>query len=402
MESKIEQPVQKTEKLKTEKLKINFEKFKERYEQFRDSDLIRTFRNTLLALGTALYVACAPTIQQTPTKPIEPPKQTSTVQTSHTTSKDPETLPFDEENLKKLSRAELKGSNYTLHILHYKERIKERKRVKKLDDFRQLSSYFYLSSKDITVLERDKTKSNYYFSIGAYDYFFNIYTKPLEFELYVKIDGKGSYTNTNNEKRLAEFDMTADVLQKKEPIKQNSVKVFISYVPNNVMYKDQKDIEESVVDRVYPIEARRLGFNSNDPNKPISTRNLTEPFIYQIFRNAILSNTYTLSLDIDKNSGQKDPFLKGLIDLAQNPTDPNTYSIIKPLFEKIEEQMVDIMLKKYQNYRYRHLLVSAKIFVFVIDPAKQDNIQIVVVPGDLSIQFNDSRYPKPVLIDLFF
>jgi hypothetical protein len=187
MESKIEQPVQKTEKLKTGKPKINFEKFKERYEQFRDSDLIRTFRNTLLALGTALYVACAPTIQQTPTKPIEPPKQTSTVQTSHTTSKDPETLPFDEENLKKLSREQLKGSNYTLHILYYKERIGGMERVKKLDDFRQLSTYLYLSSKDIKVVERDKTKSNHYFSIGAYDYFFNIYTKPLEFELYVKI-----------------------------------------------------------------------------------------------------------------------------------------------------------------------------------------------------------------------
>ncbi len=390
MESKIEQPeFQKTEKLKTEKPKINFEKLKERYEQFRDSDLIRTFRNTLLALGTALYVACAPTIQQTSTKPIEPPKQTSTVQTS-----DPKTLPFDEENLKKLSRAELRGPNYTLHILYHKKRIEEKQRIKKLDDFRQLSSYFYFNSRDITVLERDKTKSNHYFSIKAYDYFFNIYTKPLEFELYVKIDGKGSYTNTNNEKRIAEFDITANVLQKKEPIKQNSIKVFISYVPNNVMYKDQKGIEESVVDRVYSIEARRLGFNSHDPNKPVQRYDLAESFIYQIFRNAILSNTYTLSLDIDKNSGQKDPFLKGLIDLAQNPKDPNTYSIIKPLFEKIEEQMVDVMLKKYQNYRYRYLLVGARIFVFVIDPVKQDNMQIVVVPGYLAIQFTDSRYGK--------
>ncbi len=89
MESKIEQSeFQKTEKLKTEKPKINFEKLKERYEQFRDSDLIRTFKNTLLAFGTALYVGCAPTIQQTPTKPIEPSQQTSTVQTS-----DPKTLP---------------------------------------------------------------------------------------------------------------------------------------------------------------------------------------------------------------------------------------------------------------------------------------------------------------------
>jgi hypothetical protein len=42
--------------------------------------------------------------------------------------------------------------------------------------------------------------------------------------------------------------MTADVLQKKEPIKQNSVKVFISYVPSNVIYQDQKGIEESVMD----------------------------------------------------------------------------------------------------------------------------------------------------------
>ncbi len=399
MESKIEQPeFQKTEKLKTEKPKINFEKLKERYEQFKDSDLIRTFRNTLLALGTALYVACAPTVQQTSTKPIEPPKQTSTVQTS-----DPKTLPFDEENLKKLSRAELRGPNYTLHILYYKERIGGIERVKKLDDFRQLSTYLYFSSKDIKVVERDKTKSNYYFSIGAYDYFFNIYTKPLEFELHVKIDGKGSYTNTNNEKRLAEFDITANVLQKKEPIKQNSIKVFISYVPNNVIYQDQKGIEESVIDLMYILRGhKQLHFKSNDPNKPVQRYDLAESFIYQIFRNAILSNTYTLSLDIDKNSGQKDPFLKGLIDLAQNPKDPNTYSIIKPLFEKIEEQMVDVMLKKYQDYRYRHLFVDARIFVFVIDPTKQDNMQIVVVPGDLSIQFNDSRYPKPVLMDLFF
>jgi hypothetical protein len=94
MESKIEQPVQKIEKLKTGKPGMTFEKFKERYEQFRDSDLIRTFRNTLLALGTALYVACAPTIQQTPTKPIEPPKQTSTVQTSQQTTSEHFTRTF--------------------------------------------------------------------------------------------------------------------------------------------------------------------------------------------------------------------------------------------------------------------------------------------------------------------
>jgi len=394
MESKIEQPeFQKAEKLKTEKPKINFEKLKERYEQFRDSDLIRTFRNTLLALGTALYVGCAPTIQQTPTKPIEPPKQTSTVQTS-----DPKILPFDEENLKKLSRAELRGPNYTLHILYHKKRIEEKQRIKKLDDFRQLSSYFYFNSRDITVLERDNTKLNHYFSIRSYDYFFNIYTKPLEFELYVKIDGKGSYTNTNNEKRIAEFDITANVLQKKEPIKQNSVKVFISYVPSNVIYQDEKGIKESVMDWMI-IGARRLHFHSNDPNKPIERRDLRDSFIHQIFRNAILSNTYTLSLDIDKNSGQKDPFLKGLIDLAQNPTDPNTYSIIKPLFEKIEEQMVDIMLKKYQDYRYRYLFVGARILVFVIDPAKQDNMQIVVVPGYLGIEFTDSRYGKVSWLD---
>jgi len=386
MESKIEQlEFQKTEKLKIEKPKMNFEKFKERYEQFRDSDLIRTFRNTLLALGTALYIGCAPTIQQTPTKPIESPKQTSTVQTS-----DPKTLPFDEENLKKLSRAELKGSNYTLHILYYKQRIEGKETVKKLDDFRQLSSYFYLSSEDIKVVERDKTKSNYYFPIGAYDYFFNIHNNPLEFELYVKIDSKGSYANTNDEKREAEFDMTADVLQKKESIKQNSVKVFISYIPDVIRYEDKKGIYESVIDGRYMLwKPRLLHFHSNDPNKPIATRDLTEPFIYQIFRNAILSNTYTLSLDIDKNSGQKDPFLKGLIDLAQNPTDPNTYSIIKPLFDKIEEKMVDIMLKKYQSYRY--LFVGARIFVFVIDPAKQDNVQIVVVPGYLGIKLDYSR-----------
>jgi len=242
------------------------------------------------------------------------------------------------------------------------------------------------------VVERDMTKSNHYFSIEAYDYFFNIYTKPLEFELYVKIDSEGLYTNANNEERLAAFKITADVLQKKEPIKQNSVKVMIYYVPSNVIYQDQKGIEESVIGWMYtPRGHKLLGFKSNDPNKPVTTKNLTESFVYQIFRNAILSNTYTLSLDIDKNSGQKDPFLKGLIDLAQNPADPNTYSIIKPLFEKIEEQMVDIMLKKYQNYRYRHFSIGAKILVFVIDPAKQDNMQIVVVPGYLGIKLDYSR-----------
>ncbi len=385
MESKIEQPeFQKTEKLKTEKPKINFEKLKERYEQFKDSDLIRTFRNTLLALGTALYVGCAPTIQQTPTKPIEPPKQTSTVQTSN-----PKTLPFDEENLKKLSRTELRGRNYTLHILQYSEGVSEEKsRVKKLDNVRELYTHFCLSCMGM-IVERDKTKSNHYFSIRAYDYFFNIYTNPLEFELHVKIDGKGSYANTNDEKRLAEFDITASVLQKKEPIKQNSIKVFISYVPNNVIYQDQKGIKESVTDWMYLIGTRRLSFESNDPNKPVQRYDLAESFIYQIFRNAILSNTYTLSLDINKNSGQKDPFLKGLIDLAQNPKDPNTYSIIKLLFDKIEEQMVDVMLKKYQSYRYRHLSIGARILVFIIDPAKQDNIQIVVVPGHHSIVINN-------------
>jgi hypothetical protein len=53
--------------------------------------------------------------------------------------------------------------------------------------------------------------------------------------------------------------------------------------------------------------------------------------------------------------------------------------------------MVYVMVKKYQDYRRFH--VSARILIFVIDPLKQDNIQIVVVPGYLSIQFNDSRYP---------
>jgi hypothetical protein len=340
MESKIEQlEFQKTEKLKTEKLMI-FEKFKERYGQFRDSDLIRTFRKT---------------------------------------------LPFDEENLKKLSRAELKGSNYTLHILHYNEgMVEEKERVKKLDDFRKLSTYLYLSSNYIKVVEEDKTKLNHYFSIKAYNYFFSIYTKPLEFELYVKADAKGSYSNSNNKKLKTYFDITADVLQKKEPIKQNSVKILIFYVPSNVIYRDEKGIKEAVMDWISTIGIPRLlSFRSNDPNKPIERRDLRDSFIYEIFRNAILSNTYTLSLDIDKNSGQKDPFLKGLIDLAQNPTDPNTYSIIKPLFDKIEEKMVDIMLKKYQNYR--HLFIGAKILVFIIDPAKQDNMQIVVVPGYHSI-----------------
>jgi hypothetical protein len=393
MESKIQQTeFQKTEKLKTEKL-TTFEKLKERYEQFRDSDLIRTFRNTLLALGTALYVGCAPTIQQTPTKPIQPTsQQTSTVQTSYTRNADSKVLPFDEENLKKLSRTELKGPNYTLHILYYKERVSEKiERVKKLDNFRQLFSYLYLNSKEITVVEIDNTKSNHYFSIGAYDYFFNIYTNPLEFELYVKTTGKGSYVNTKEELE-AEFDMTASVLERKEPIKQNSIKVFISYVPDNVMYEDEKGIEESAIDGWYMIgKPRLLSFLSNDPNKPIGRSDLRESSVYQILRNTILSNAYRLSLDIDKNSGQKDPFLKGLINLAQNPTDPNTYSIIKPLFDEIEKQMVDIMLKKYRSYR--NFYVGARILVFVIDPAKQDNVQIVVVPGYLSIRLDDSRYP---------
>jgi hypothetical protein len=396
MESKIEQPeFQKTEKLKTEKPKMTFEKLKERYEQFRDSDLIRTFRNTLLALATALYVGCAPTIQQTPTKPIQP---TSTVQTS-----DPKTLPFDEENLKKLSRAELKGSNYTLHILYYKGLIEQKGRVKKLDDFRELFTYLYLSSDYIKVLEEDKTKLNHYLSIKAYNYFFSIYTKPLEFELYVKANAKGSYSNSNNKELRTYFDITADVLQKKEPIKQNSVKVFISYVPSNVIYQDQKGIKEAVMDRFHiGLEPRALTFLTTDPNKPTEIsddHSLGESIIYGMFKNAILSNTYTLSLDIDKNSGQKDPFLKGLINLVQNPTDPNTYSIIEPLFNQIEEQMADIMLKKYQSYRYRYLFVTAQILVFVIDPAKQDNMQIVVIPGHLAIEFTDSRYGKVSWID---
>jgi hypothetical protein len=45
--------------------------------------------------------------------------------------------------------------------------------------------------------------------------------------------------------------------------------------------------------------------------------------------------------------------------------------------------MVDIMLKKYQSYKL--LYVRASILVFVIDPAKQDNMQIVVIPGDHKI-----------------
>ncbi len=393
MESKIEQP----EFQKTEKPKINFEKLKERYEQFRDSDLIRTFRNTLLALGTALYVGCAPTIQQTPTKPIEPPKQTSTVQTLHlgpssirvTRQMYLEMLPFNEENLKKLSRTELKGPNYTLHILYYNEGVgEEKERVKKLDDFKQLSTYFCLSCRKM-IVERDMIKSNHYFSIGAYDYFFNIYTNPLEFELYVKTASNGVYFN-DRERLGTSLEIMGNVLEKKELIKQNSVKVFISYVPEYFSYEDEKGIVASVINVTTFGAARFLSFHSNDPNKPISG-DLKKSSIDQVMKNTILLNTYILSLNIDKNSGQKDPFFKDIIRLAQNPTDPNAYSIIKSLFDEIEKQMVEEMLKKYQNYRY--LYVGARILVFVIDPVKQDNIQIVLIPGYLSIQFNDSRYP---------
>ena len=63
--------------------------------------------------------------------------------------------------------------------------------------------------------------------------------------------------------------------------------------------------------------------------------------------------------------------------------------------------MVDIMLKKYQDYRYRYLFVGARILVFVIDPAKQDNMQIVVVPGYLGIEFTDSRYGKVSWLDFY-
>jgi len=368
MESKIKQ----TEIQETEKPKTVFNKLKERYEQF---------------------VSNATTI-----KPIEPTsKQTSNVQTlyigpsdsTYTRDLNPKMLPFDKENLKKLSRVELKGPNYTLHILHYNDGVgEEKERVKKLDDFKQLSTYFCLSCRKM-IVERDMTKSNHYFSIGAYDYFFNIYTNPLEFELYAKTASSGVYFN-DKERLGTPLEIIENILEKKEPIKQNSVKVIISYIPEYVSYEDEKGIVESVINVTTFGAARFLSFHSNDPNKPISG-NLRELSINQILRNTILSNAYTLSLDIDKNSGQKDPFLKGLIDLAQNPADPNTYSIIRPLFDKIEEKMVDIMLKKYQDYRY--LYVGARILVFVIDPVKQDNIQIVVVPGYLSTQFNDSRYP---------
>jgi hypothetical protein len=371
---------------------------KERYEQFRDSDLTRTFRNTLLAFGTALYVACAPTIQQTPTKPVEQTsQQTPIVQTLHlgsssiriTRQMNPEMLLFDEENLKKLSRVELKGPNYTLHILHYNEGVgEEKERVKKLDDFKQLSTYFCLSCERM-IVERDMTKLNHYFSIGVYNYFFNIYTNPLEFQLYVKTASSGVYFN-DKERLGTPLEIIGNVLEKKEQIKQNSIKVIISYVPEYVSYEDEKGIVESVINVTTFGAARFLSFHSNDPNKPISG-DLRELSINQILRNTILSNAYTLLLDIDKNSDQKNPLPKGIIHLAQNPKDPNTYSIIKPLFDEIEKQMVDIMLKKYQDYRY--LYVGARILVFVTDPVKQVNIQIVVVPGYLSIQFNDSRYP---------
>jgi hypothetical protein len=395
MESKIKQ----LEFQKTEKPKINFEKLKERYEKFRNSDLTRTFRNTLLAFGTALYVACAPTIQQTPTKPVEQTSQ-QTISTARTLYLGPSSirftrdvhknmLPFDEENLKKLSIVELKGPNYTLHILYYNEGVgEEKERIKKLDDFKQLSTYFCLSCRKM-IVERDMTKSNHYFSIGAYDYFFNIYTKPLEFKIYVKTASSGVYFN-DKERLGTPLEIIGNVLEKKEQIKQNSIKVIISYVPEYVSYEDERGIVESVINVTTFGAARFLSFHSNDPNKPISG-DLRELSINQILRNTILSNAYTLLLDIDKNSDQKNPLPKGIIHLAQNPKDPNTYSIIKPLFDEIEKQMVDIMLKKYQDYRYFY--VGARILVFVIDPVKQDNIQIIVVPGYLSIQFNDSRYP---------
>ena len=351
MESKIKQ----TQFQETEKPKIVFDKLKERYE---------------------------------PTS-----KQTSNVQTlyigpSDSRDMNPKMLPFDKENLKKLSRIELKGPNYTLHILHYNEGVgEEKERVKKLDDFKQLSTYFCLSCRKM-IVERDMTKSNHYFSIGAYDYFFNIYTRPLEFGLYVKIDGKGMYINHIEELGIY-FDVTGNVLGKKEPIKQNSVKVLISYVPEYVRYEDEKGIFDLAINGTTFTAARLLNFRTNDPNKLIRKRGLKKS-VDEIINNTILSNRYVLSSNIDKNSGQKDPFLKGLIDLAQNPTDPNKYSIIKPLFEEIEKKMVDIMVKKYQGYRRFH--VSARILIFVIDPAKQDNIQVIMIPGYLSIQFIDQRY----------
>jgi hypothetical protein len=371
MESKIKQ----TEIQETEKPKIVFDKLKERYKQF---------------------VSNASTNQQISTKPVEPAKQTSIVQTLHlgpsdstyTRDLNPKMLPFDKENLKKLSRSELKGPNYTLHILHYNEGVGEEKdRVKKLDDFKQLSTYFCLSCRKM-IVERDMAKPNHYLSIGAYDYFFNIYTRPLEFGLYVKIDGKGMYINHIEELGIY-FDIRGNVLGKNGPIKQNSVKVIVSYVPEYVRYEDEKGIFDLAINGTTFTAARLLNFRTNDPNKLIRKRGLKKS-VDKIINNTILSNRYVLSSNIDKNSGQKDPFLKGLIDLAQNPTDPNTYSIIKPLFDKIEEKMVDIMLKKYQNYR--RFNVGARILVFVIDPVKQDNIQIVVVPGYLSIQFIDRRY----------
>ena len=373
MQSKIKQ----TQFQETEKPMTVFDKLKERYEQF---------------------VSSATTIQQTQTKLIEPTsKQTLTVQTlylgpsnsAYTRDVDSQMLPFDKENLKKLSRVELKGPNYTLHILHYNEGVgEEKERVKKLDNFKELSTYFCLSCRRM-VVERDMTKSNHYFSIGAYNYFFNIYTKPLEFQLYVKIDGKGMYINRIEELGI-HFDVIGNVLGKKEPIKQNSIKVIISYLPEYVRYEDKKGIFDLAINGTTFTAARLLNFRTNDPNKLIKNRDLKKS-IDEIISNTILSNRYVLSSNIDKNSDQKNPLPKGIIHLAQNPKDPTTYSIIKPLFDEIEKQMVDIMLKKYQDYRY--LYVGARILVFVIDSTKQDNIQIVVVPGYLSIQFNDSRYP---------
>ncbi len=371
MQSKIKQP----EFQEKEKPKIVFDKLKERYEQF---------------------VSSAPTVQQTPTKPIEPSQQTSTVQTlyigpsdsTYTRDVDLQMLPFDEENLKKLFRTKLKGLNYTLHILHYNEGVgEEKERIKKLDDFKQLSTYFCLSCRKM-IVEKDMTKPNHYFSIGAYDYFFNIYTNPLEFKLYVKIDGKGMYINHIEELGIY-FDITGNVLEKKESIKQNSVKIIISYVPEYVRYEDKKGIFDLAINGTTFTAARLLNFRTNDPNKLIRKRDLKKS-LEEIINNTILSNRYILSSNIDKNSGQKDPFFKDIIRLAQNPTDPNAYSIIKSLFDEIEKQMIDIMLKKYQSYR--NLNVGARILVFIIDPVKQDNIQIVLIPGYLSIQFIDRRY----------
>jgi hypothetical protein len=70
------------------------------------------------------------------------------------------------------------------------------------------------------------------------------------------------------------FDVTGNVLGKKKPIKQNSVKVLISYVPEYVRYEDEKGIFDLAINGTTFTAARLLNFRTNDPNKLIRKRGL--------------------------------------------------------------------------------------------------------------------------------